>query len=69
MQIFTIIIGAIVLVIVLSAIFALPVMWLWNGLLPELFAFPTVTWLQAWGLSILGSLLFGGTARASSTSS
>ena len=33
---------------------------LWNGLLPDLFGFPQVTFWQALGLLALGRVLFGG---------
>ncbi len=33
---------------------------LWNGLLPDLFGFPQVTFWQALGLLALGRILFGG---------
>ena len=36
----------------------LPVMWLWNWLMPELFGFVTITFWQALGMSTLCSLLF-----------
>ena len=37
---------------------SLPVMLLWDWLMPTLFNLPTITWLQAWGLMILCALLF-----------
>ena len=43
---------------VFSVILAVPVMWLWDWLMPELFGFKEVTLMQAWGLSLLSSLLF-----------
>jgi hypothetical protein len=50
--------GVILLWLGLSFLFALPVMWLWNWLLPALFGLPVITWTQAWGLSLLCSFLF-----------
>lgn len=44
--------------LVLSLVFALPVKWLWNWLMPTLFNLPIITWIQSWGLSLLLSLLF-----------
>lgn len=58
MNIVTAIVLAIALVIVLGFVLALPVMWLWNWLMPELFGLATIEWLQAWGLLILCGLLF-----------
>lgn len=42
----------------LGALLALPVMWLWNWLMPELFGVKDVTWIQAWGLLVLCGVLF-----------
>lgn len=50
--------GVLVLAVALSAASALPVMWLWNALMPDLFGLTEISFLQAWGLSILSSLLF-----------
>jgi hypothetical protein len=52
---FVLIIGIVVL---LGLILSLPVMLLWNWLLPDLFHFPTIGWLQAWGLMVLCGFLF-----------
>jgi len=41
-----------------SVIFALPVKWLWNSTLPELFKFPLIDVWMAWKLSFLSALLF-----------
>lgn len=46
--------------VVLALLLALPVMWLWNWLMPDLFHLGTITWLQAWGLNVLCSFLFKG---------
>ncbi len=42
------------------AVFGLAVMALWNGLLPNLFGFPRVSFWQALGLLVLAKILFGG---------
>ena len=42
---------------VVAILFAWPVQLLWNALLPELFGLPTISLLQALGLSTLSSLL------------
>jgi hypothetical protein len=39
---------------------SLPVMLLWDWLMPVLFGLGTITWLQAWGLSLLCNFLFRG---------
>ncbi|NBR06928.1 MAG: hypothetical protein EBT92_14295 [Planctomycetes bacterium] len=50
--------GAFALVVGISALLALPVMWLWNGLMPDIFGLKSLTFLQAWGLSLLSEILF-----------
>jgi len=52
------IVGVLAVLFVISLILSLPVMWLWNWLMPELFALKEITLLQAWGLSLLTGLLF-----------
>lgn len=42
------------------AIFGLAVMFLWNGLLPDIFGIPAINYWQAAGLLILARILFGG---------
>jgi len=49
-----------------SLIFALPVMLLWNWLMPAIFGLVKVSFWQAWGLTFLTGLLFN---RSSSSSS
>jgi hypothetical protein len=51
----TVIIFALLLAVIIGA----PVMWLWNALVPDLFDGPTITFWQAVGITILGSLLTG----------
>ena len=41
-----------------SVIFALPVKWLWNSTLPELFGFKMIGVWMAWKLAFLSALLF-----------
>jgi hypothetical protein len=52
------IIGFVAIVVALSALLSLPVMWLWDWLMPELFGLKTITWAQAWGLMVLCGMLF-----------
>ena len=42
------------------ALIGFVVMGLWNWLVPELFGWRTIGFWQAWGLLILGRILFGG---------
>lgn len=54
--------GAIASAVAVSALLALPVMWLWNGVVPALFAAGAIQQIgfwNAWGLSLLCGLLFG----------
>jgi len=45
-------------VFVISIIIALPVMWLWNETLPELFGFKEIDFWMAFKVSLLASTLF-----------
>lgn len=63
-------IGGILLVVVLSALLAFPVMWLWNGVTPNLFAtavIKPIDFWNAWGLALLCGLLFKGSSSSSSS--
>lgn len=51
-------VGFVALVVVLSALMALPFMWLWNGLMPDIFGLKTLGFLQSWGLLILSGIIF-----------
>lgn len=67
--IFAAVLGFVALAVALSALFALPVMWLWNGLCTELFHLPTITFMQAWGLQILCGFLFKSSSSGTGKSS
>lgn len=45
-------------IIVASALLGLPLMWLWDWLMPTLFGLQTITFWQACGLNFLCSILF-----------
>jgi hypothetical protein len=51
-------IGAFILVLIIGALGGLPVWLLWNWLMPKIFSLPTISFLEAIGLSILASCLF-----------
>ena len=53
-----IVVGGIVLLFAVAALMSLPVMLLWDWLMPTLFGLPEITWFQAWGLLFLCGLLF-----------
>jgi len=42
---------------VLSLIFAVPVVYLWGGVMPEVFGLPNISYWQAWCLLILAGFL------------
>lgn len=56
-------------VVGVGLLLSLPVMWLWNWLLPDLFGFKTLGWLQAWGLLVLCGFLFKSTSASASSKS
>jgi len=69
MEKLTVMIGAIVVallgLVLLSFLLSWPVYMLWNGCLVGAVAgVSEVTWLQAWGISILCGLLFKTTANS-----
>ena len=45
---------------VFALIFSLPIMWLWNWLMPVIFGLTKITWIQALGLSALSGFLVRG---------
>ena len=53
------VVGAILIVIAISFLLAWPVMMLWNGCLVDaITGAHEITWLQAWGIGALCSILF-----------
>lgn len=63
MKIVALILGVIALVLGLGLLFALPTMWIVNGLfsdklLTSVFGSPSISIWQAWGLNIITSILF-----------
>lgn len=59
-------VGAVGIILILAALFSIPVWLLWNWLMPELFALKTISWVQALGLSVLCGLLFKSSTAPSS---
>lgn len=53
-----IILLALLSIFVTTLLYAVPVMLLWNWLIPSLFGLTKITLLEAWGLTFLSSLLF-----------
>ena len=66
------VVGAGLLFIFLGAfvalLLALPTMWLWNGIVPNVFGLPVITFWQSLGMCLLARFLFG-TGSSSSSSS
>jgi hypothetical protein len=54
----TVIFGAIALLFIVAAVMSLPVMLLWDWLMPGIFGLREITWFEAWGLLFLSWLLF-----------
>lgn len=46
------------LIVLIAALSAIPVMLLWDWLMPTLFGLKTITLFQAWGLNVLCGILF-----------
>lgn len=54
-----IIISALVMYTFVSVVLSIPVLLLWNWLMPTIFGITKITLGQAWGISLLCGLLFG----------
>lgn len=66
-KVFVAVFGFVALMVGLSALFALPVEWLWNAVIPGIFVgLKTITFLQAWGLNLLSGFLLKTVATTSS---
>lgn len=60
-----VVLGGIVFIVFLSFLFSWPVYMLWNGCLVDAVTVTKeVTWLQAWGISLLCGFLFKPTATS-----
>ncbi len=55
-----------ILAAIVGLVFALPIMLLWDWLMPEIFGLKEITYFQAWGLFFLSTLLFKGSSSSSS---
>lgn len=66
MEALVLILGAVALMFAFAAVMSLPVMLLWDWLMPTIFGLPEITWLQAWGLMFLCALLFKSNVSKSS---
>jgi len=65
------VIGAILLglgiLLLVACVLALPVMWLWNWLMPDLFGLAEIGFWQALGINLLSGLLFKTTVSANNS--
>ena len=52
------ILTTILIVVVTAVILGLPLMWLWNWLMPTIFYLDEITFWQALGLNALATILF-----------
>ncbi len=54
--------GGVIVGVGLAFIFGFVVMLLWNALMPRIFHLPTIGYWEGWGLVLLSSILFKGSA-------
>lgn len=60
-----IVISALTVYTLISVVLAIPVLLLWNWLIPTIFGITKITLGQAWGISLLCGILFGqGSSRS-----
>lgn len=52
--------GSLVVIIVFSLLIAFPIKWLWNGVMPDVFGLPEITFWKAYGMYLLFHLLLRG---------
>lgn len=58
MRAFNLFVEVFVALFLIAAFMSLPVMLLWDWLMPTIFGLPEITWFQAWGLLWLTGILF-----------
>jgi len=52
-----IVVGVVVFALIISIFAALPIMLLWNAIVPAIFGLPAISFWQAFGLNLLSALL------------
>jgi hypothetical protein len=52
-------VSAVLIVTVIGLLISLPIMWLWNAVVPGIFHLREITWVEAWLLNTLTHILFG----------
>lgn len=58
MKAIIILLGGFLATIGVSLLMALPTMWLWNWLMPDLFSLTEINFWQALGINVLSGILF-----------
>ena len=58
MKIVVIIAGTAGIILILALVSMIPLYYLWNWLMPEIFGLKAITFWQAFGLSLLSGILF-----------
>lgn len=49
-----------IVIIAFSLLIAFPIKWLWNGVMPDMFGLPEITFWKAYGMYLLFHLLLRG---------
>ena len=57
---FGVLCGVLIVIIVFSLLIAFPIKWLWNGVMPDIFGLPEITFWKAYGMYLLFHLLLRG---------
>ena len=57
------IIAAIIIIVSMIVVFSIPLFYLWNWLMPNLFGVNKITFIQAIGIHFLSGILFGNYLR------
>ena len=52
--------GVLIVIIAFSLLIAFPIKWLWNGVMPDVFGLPEITFWKAYGMCLLFHLLLRG---------
>jgi hypothetical protein len=66
-KIFAVVLGGLGMLVALSFLLSWPVWMLWNGcLVGAINGVNEITWLQAWGISVLSAFLFKPTSSSNS---
>ena len=63
------ILAVLLVAFIVDLIFAAPLMWLWNALMPEIFGLVKISFWQAFGLEVLAGILFGSKGAVSKVKS